>query len=98
MHEMVVDSSSEIFIGGEVWNYNKSSNDIFILKINESYAYNVTWGDLNYEEFSGMILDTNDNIFIAGSSTENLPETKYLTFINKCNIICDLLYFQNYMA
>jgi len=85
MHEMVVDSSREIYIGGEMWNYSKSSNDIFILKINESYAYNVTWGDLNHEEFSGMVLDTNDNIFIAGSSTGYLPGAKDVFILKYSN-------------
>lgn len=85
MHEMVVDSSRDIYIGGEMWNYNKSSNDIFILKINESYSYNVTWGGLKYEEFSGMVLDTNDNIFIAGSSTGYLPGAKDVFLLKYSN-------------
>ena len=67
MHEMVVDSSRDLYIGGEMWNDNESSNDIFILKINESYSYNVTWGGLKHEEFCGMVLDSNNNIGIAAT-------------------------------
>ncbi len=85
MHKMVVDSSRDIYIGGEMWNNSKSSNDIFILKINESYSYNVTWGDPRHEEFCGMVLDTNDNIFIAGSSTGYLPGAKDVFLLKYSN-------------
>ena len=78
MNEMVVDSSKDIYIGGEIWNYSKSSNNIFILKFNETYSYshNITWGGEKHEEFSGMVLDANDNIFISGSRTGYFPEEK----------------------
>lgn len=76
MYDMVVDSSKDIFIAGEIWNDNSSSNDIFILKINESLNYNITWGAHLQEEFCGMVLDTKDNVFIAGTSTSYLPKVK----------------------
>ncbi len=85
MHEMVVDSSRDIYIGGEIWNYSKSSNDIFILKINVSYSYNVTWGGEKHEEFIGMVLDANDNIFIAGSRTGYLPGAKDVFLLKYSN-------------
>ena len=85
MNEMVIDSTGEIYIGGEMWNYSKNSNDIFILKINESYTYNVTWGDFSNEEFSGMNLDSNDNLFIAGSRTGYLPGAKDVILLKYSN-------------
>ena len=85
MHDMVVDSSKDIFIAGEIWNYSNSSNDIFILKINESINYNITWGEQWYEEFCGMVLDTEDNIFIAGTSASYLPGVKEVFLLKYSN-------------
>ncbi len=85
MHDMVVDSSKDLFIAGEIWDHNYSSNDLFILKINESFSYNITWGTHLREEFCGMVLDTGDNIFVAGTSTNNLPRGKDIFLLKYSN-------------
>ncbi|MFX1448240.1 MAG: SBBP repeat-containing protein [Promethearchaeota archaeon] len=85
MYDMVVDSSKDIFIAGEIWNDNNSSNDIFILKINESLNYNETWGDQLLEEFCGMVLDAKDNIFVAGTSESYLPSAKEVFLLKYSN-------------
>ena len=95
MHGMVVDSSKDIFIAGEIWNYSNSSNDIFILKINESSNYNRTWGEQLYEEFCGMVLDTEDNVFIAGTSAGDLPRVKDVFLLKYSNNLT-LKWFTNW--
>lgn len=85
MYNMVVDSSKDIFIAGEIWNYSNSSNDIFILKINETFTYNLTWGDQLYEEFCGMVLDAEDNVFIAGTSAGSIPKAKEVFLLKYSN-------------
>ncbi|MFX0001457.1 MAG: hypothetical protein ACFE88_15195 [Candidatus Hermodarchaeota archaeon] len=84
MFEMVVDSSEDIFIAGEIWSYDETFNDIFIVKINETFSFNATWGDVMQQEFSGMVLDSEENIFITGSSTGYLPGIKEV-FLLKYN-------------
>lgn len=76
MFEMTVDSSGDFIIAGEIWSYGETFNDIFIVKINESFSYNATWGDVMQQEFSGMVLDSDENVFITGSSTGYLPGVK----------------------
>jgi len=95
MYDMVVDSSKDIFIAGEIWNYSNSSNDIFILKINESSNYNRTWGEQFYEEFCGMVLDKEDNVFIAGTSAGDLPGVKDLFLLKYSNNLT-LKWFTNW--
>ena len=95
MHGMIVDSSKDIFIAGEIWNYSNSSNDIFILKINESSNYNRTWGEQLYEEFCGMVLDTEDNVFIAGTSAGDLPRVKDVFLLKYSNNLT-LKWFTNW--
>jgi len=76
MFDMTIDSSGDFFIAGEIWSYSETFNDIFIVKINETFSYNATWGDVMQQEFGGMVLDSDENIFITGSSTGYLPGVK----------------------
>ena len=85
MHDMVIDSSKDLFIAGEIWDLNYSSNDLFVLKINESFSYNITWGTHMREEFCGMVLDTYDNIIVASTSTGNLSRGKDLFLLKYSN-------------
>ena len=85
MHDMVVDSSEDLLIVGEIWDHNYSSNDLFVLKINESFSYNITWGTQLREEFCGMVLDTDDNIFVTTTSTSNLSRGKDIFLLKYSN-------------
>jgi hypothetical protein len=70
------DSSGDYIIAGEIWGQNESSNDIFIVKINETFSINATWGGSMQEEFSGMVVNSNDSIYISGTTTGPLPGEK----------------------
>jgi len=85
MHDMVIDSSKDIFIAGEIRKSNNSRNEIFLLKINESLDYNITWGEQMQVEFCGMALDTEDNIFISGTLTDNISRTKDVFLLKYSN-------------
>ncbi len=65
---MVVDSSGYYYLAGETLSFANDSNNLFLVKMNESFTQNVTWGGIGSEEFSGMVLDSKDNIYIAGST------------------------------
>jgi len=85
LYEMEIDSSGDFIIAGEIWSYSDTFNDIFVVKINKTYACNATWGDVMQQEFSGMALDSNENIFIIGTSTDHLPEVKEVFLLKYSN-------------
>ncbi|MFX1477622.1 MAG: hypothetical protein ACFFCI_05790 [Promethearchaeota archaeon] len=66
---MEVDFSDHYYLAGETWSYGNGSNDIFLVKMNESLMQSVTWGGIKSEQFNGMIIDSNNDIYITGSTS-----------------------------
>ena len=69
IHEIVVDSTGFFYIAGETWSYGNGSNDLFLVKMNETFSQYTTWGGAESEIFSGMVVDSDENMYIAGSTS-----------------------------
>ncbi|MFX1572290.1 MAG: hypothetical protein ACFFB0_06040 [Promethearchaeota archaeon] len=95
MGRMVVDSSQNIFIAGETYIEESGDHDIFLVKLNESISelgtwiigQNTTWGGNEAEMFTDMVLDSKDNIYIAGSTFSNGSKFSYLLKFNNEGIL-----------
>lgn len=68
--DLVIDSNNKIFIVGKKYNVSTNSNDILIVRYNNSggVEWNKTWGG-NYNDVANAIsIDTSNNIYIVGGS------------------------------
>jgi len=90
---LVLDSSDNIYITGYTQNYDSQSADVYLLKYNNSgnFQWNRTWGSTNTDFGKVVIIDSSDNIYIAGS-TQSFGEGGYDIFLVKYNISGTMLW------
>jgi len=69
--EIALDSSNNIYIGGETGSFGAGWDDMCLVKYNSSgtQLWNRTWGGGNPERCNAIILDSLDNIYIAGGTS-----------------------------
>ncbi|MBY8983557.1 MAG: SBBP repeat-containing protein [Candidatus Lokiarchaeota archaeon] len=69
-NDVAVDSSDNIYLVGKSHNYGGGSGDLVLVKYDNLGAeqWNRTWGGSEYDIGAGIVLDTSDNIYVAGST------------------------------
>ncbi|MFW9951118.1 MAG: hypothetical protein ACFFKA_13450 [Candidatus Thorarchaeota archaeon] len=67
---IAIDSADNIFLAGRIYNYNYSNYDFVLIKYDSSgnYQWNKTWDSGVDDWCYTMILDSLENIYLAGSS------------------------------
>jgi uncharacterized delta-60 repeat protein len=65
---MAVDSSGDIYLVGGTFSYGAGDFDIVLVKYDENgtQQWNCTWGGIDYDIGLGMVVDSLDNLYIAG--------------------------------
>ena len=73
-----IDSNGDIYIAGFTDSYGVGGKDVAVLKYNSSgdLQWNNTWGTLGHELVFNMVIDSNDNLYIAGESN-NLVDSEW---------------------
>lgn len=68
-HEVAVDSNNDVYIVGETGSYGNGMSDFCLIKYNElgEQLWNRTWGGSRYDSAMDVAIDSNDNVYIAGS-------------------------------
>jgi len=67
---VALDSSNNIYITGYIWSFMTGSFDMVMVKYDSSgvYQWNRTWGGNDYDEGSGIVIDSLDDIYITGAT------------------------------
>lgn len=67
-YEVIVDSSSDILLGGWTASYGAGDYDMVLVKYDENgqQQWNRTWGGGDVDTCNGLVLDSLGNIFLAG--------------------------------
>ncbi|MFX0023893.1 MAG: SBBP repeat-containing protein [Candidatus Hermodarchaeota archaeon] len=67
---IILDSSDNIFLAGEIYNQNSSTHDFILVKYDPSgnYQWNKTWDSGKNDVCYTIALDSLENIYLAGSS------------------------------
>jgi uncharacterized delta-60 repeat protein len=67
---IALDSSENIYVGGRTESFGAGSSDGILVKYNGlgQQQWNTTWGDSGFDGFNSIIVDSSDNIFIAGAT------------------------------
>ncbi len=66
--DLVLDTSNNMYIGGYTESFGSGSSDIVSIKYDSSgiQQWNKTWGGTDYEECSGIQIDSSNNTYITG--------------------------------
>ena len=69
-NSLAIDSSSNIYLVGTTKSYGALGYDVCLLKYDTSGAllWNYTWGGAGIDNGLDLVLDSSDNIFVAGST------------------------------
>ena len=72
-HDMVIDSSNNVYVVGKTASFTVGGYDIFLVKYDSSGAqvWNQTWGEVNNDEGYGIALDLTGNIYVTGINVVN---------------------------
>lgn len=67
---ITIDSSDNIYLGGEIYNQNSSTHDFILVKYDPSgnYQWNKTWDSGKNDVCYAIALDSLENIYLAGST------------------------------
>ena len=67
---IAVDSFNNIYVAGTVSDSIKEDRNIFLVKFDSSgnEKWNLTWGGGDGEMCSGLAVDSNDNVYVAGTT------------------------------
>jgi len=66
---MAIDSSDNIYIGGETWDSDAQTHLLTLVKFNNSGTelWNRSWGDYRFSNpWGGVAVDSSDNVYFAG--------------------------------
>ncbi|MFX1277045.1 MAG: hypothetical protein ACFFBP_10105 [Promethearchaeota archaeon] len=83
--QLAVDKSDNIYYSGVLWNYEKETINIYLIKFNNAglHQWNTSWGgDINVA-CTSMALDSKGNIFLSGGILEEgVPKVLLVEFDN----------------
>ena len=86
VEEMTFDSFENIYLTGNTGSFGagSSTEDLFLVKYNNSlsFEWDETWGGIGYEGGDHLVIDSSDNIYIAGT-TESFGMGSYNVFLLK---------------
>jgi uncharacterized delta-60 repeat protein len=82
---VAVDSSDNIYVVGTTYSFGAGNEDMILVKYNSSgvQLWNQTWGGIDADCGEGVVVDSSDNIYLAGDTKnfgagdENLVLVKY---------------------
>ena len=68
---VAVDSSSNIYLAGRTYSFGAGNIDMVLVKYNENgvQQWNRTWGGSETDVGFGAVVDSSDNIYLAGSTS-----------------------------
>ena len=83
---IAIDKSENVYIAGTKWNLTTYNKDVFLIKYDSEgkIKWNQTWESPNIEECCGLVIDSLNNGYIAGT-TEYFGESYSDIFIIKFN-------------
>lgn len=78
-YDITIDSSTNVYITGYLFNYETVKEDVIIIKYNSEgfQMWNTTWGGSGYEEGKSIAVDNNGDIYITGFSGNYYYVLKY---------------------
>ncbi|MBA7588242.1 hypothetical protein ES708_30295 [subsurface metagenome] len=70
-NSITLDSSDNLYVGVSTESYGAGGRDIVLLKCNSSgqQQWNTTWGGVNDDEVRTVVVDSSENIYLAGTTS-----------------------------
>ena len=70
LDDIILDSSENIYLVGDKYNY-WTSTDMYLCKFNNSgdFEWDLSWGGSGYEYCNAIVLDSEDNVYLAGTKS-----------------------------
>ncbi|MFW9866061.1 MAG: SBBP repeat-containing protein [Candidatus Thorarchaeota archaeon] len=96
---IAMDSMNNFYLAGETESNGDTDGDVFIVKFNNNWIeqWNLTWGGSEYDGVGDIHIDSNDNLYITGSSGSiDSEEGKRDVYLAKYNTTGHLQWQQNW--